>query len=142
MNEDDFFEFKLPDGSKRKLTLHHARSFGCKEMTKRADEIMDAIRSKWKKQYKKDGFIPGWQENIRMHITCPHQYKRALKDLGLVEIGYDYIPQASNKEFNVFDNDAVIKATLDAGIYLSGNEIEAMKSGEYFKDLEPIQKPT
>lgn len=136
--DNDKFEFTLPDGSKHMLTIHHARSFGCKEMNKRADEIVDAIRSKNKPKYKKDGFVPGWQENIRMHITCPHQYRRALKDLGLVEIGNDYIPQDATRTSNPFENEEMIRAAIKSGIYLSGNEIDALKSGEYFKDVKPV----
>lgn len=136
--DNEKFEFTLPDGSKHMLTIHHARSFGCKHMNRRADEIIDAMKSKKKGQHKKDGFVPGWQENIRMYITCPHQYRRALKDLGLVEIGNDYIPQDETRVSNPFNNDALIKQAIDSGIYLSGREIDALKSGEYFKDVKPV----
>lgn len=136
--DNEKFEFTLPDGSKHMLTIHHARSFGCKHMNKRADEIVDAIKSKNKPKHKKDGFVPGWQENIRMYITCPHQYRRALRDLGLVEIGNDYIPQDTTRTSNPFENEELIKAAIKSGIYLSGNEIEALKSGEYFKGVKPI----
>lgn len=136
--DNERFEFTLPDGSKHMLTIHHARSFGCKVMSKRADEIVDSFKSKNKTKHKKDGFVPGWQENIRMHITCPYQYRRALKDLGLIEIGNDYIPQDNTKTSNPFENEELIKAAIKSGIYLSGNEIDALKSGEYFKGVKPV----
>lgn len=136
--EEEKFEFTLPDGSKHLMTVHQARGFGCKYMNQRADEIVDHIKSKNKPKRKKDGFTPGWQENIRMHITCPHQYRRALKELGLVEIGNDYIPQETTKTSNPFANENLIKEAVKSGIYLSGNEIEALKSGEYFKDVKPV----
>jgi hypothetical protein len=135
---EDLFEFTLPDGSKANLTIHGARSFGCKHMNKRADEIVDYLKSKNKVKHKKDGFVPGWQENIRMYITCPHQYRKALKELGLVEIGNDYIPQDTTKVSNPFENEELIKAAVQSGLYLSGREIEALKSGEYFKDLKHV----
>lgn len=139
MNElDGLFEFTLPDGTKVDMTIHRAKSLGCKNINKRCDEIIDFYRSKGKKKHKKDGFVPGWQENIRMYITCPFQYRRALKDLGLVEIGTDFVPQDSTKTSNPFDNDVMIKAAIDSGIYLSGNEVTALKSGEYFKDLPKV----
>lgn len=135
MDTNDLFEFTLPDGSKHKLTIPHARSFGCKKMNDRCDEIVEDLLSKHKKKHKKDGFVPGWQENIRMYITCPFKYKRALKELGLVEIGTDYIPQQTETKFNAFANGEVIREALKVGIDLSGREIDAIESGEYFKDL-------
>lgn len=133
---DDLFEFVLPDGSKHMLTVRHARSFGCKHMNKRCDEIVADFLNRNKKKRHKDGFVPGWQENIRMYITCPHQYRRALKDLGLVELGYDVEFKDSTKVNNPFENEELIKEAVKSGIYLSGREIDALKSGEYFKDVK------
>jgi len=136
MNE--LYEFTLPDGSKHMLTIHHAKSFGCPVMIKRANEIVDSLTSKNKRVYKKDGFVPGWQENIRMNITCPAQYRRALKELGLVEIGTDYIPQQTEVKFNPFANGEMVREAIKSGIDLSGREIDAIESGEYFNDLPKI----
>jgi hypothetical protein len=138
MDQSDLFEFALPDGSKRLLTLPHARSFGCKKMNARVDEILEDLLAKERKKRSKDGFVPGWQENIRMYITCPHQYRRALKDLGLVEIGYDYIPQQTETKFNPFANGEMVREAIKSGIDLSGREIDAIESGEYFEDLPKL----
>ena len=135
-NVDDLFEFVLPDGSKSNLTIVQARGFGCRHMNARCDEIVEEFRNKNKKKRHKDGFVPGWQENIRMYITCPHQYKRALKDLGLVEVGYDVEFKDTTKVSNPFENEELIKEAVKSGIYLSGREIEALKSGDYFKDVK------
>lgn len=135
---NDLFEFILPDGSRHMLTLHHARSFGCRHMIKRADEIADHFKSKNKRVHKKDGFVPGWQENIRMYITCPYKYRQALKDLGLVELGNEFELKDSTTTENYFKNDEMIKAAIDSGIYLSGREIDALKSGEFFEGVKPV----
>lgn len=138
---EGLFEFELPDGAKVEMSIHRARSLGCKNITKRCDEIVEYYKSKAKKKHKKDGFVPGWQENIRMYISCPFQYRRALKELGLVEIGNDSTPHDSTKTSNPFSNDAMIKAAVDSGIYLSGREIDALKSGDYFKGLPVVDEP-
>lgn len=59
---------------------------------------------------------------------------------GLVEIGNDSAPQDSTKTSNPFSNDAMIKAAVDSGIYLSGREIDALKSGDYFKGLPVVDE--
>lgn len=107
-------------------------------MIKRADEIADHFKSKNKRVHKKDGFVPGWQENIRMYITCPYKYRQALKDLGLVELGNEFELKDSTTTENYFKNDEMIKAAIDSGIYLSGREIDALKSGEFFEGVKPV----
>ena len=133
MNDLELFEFILPDGTQRSLAIHQARSFGCKNMNQRCDEIVLDLKSKNKKQHKKDGFVPGWQENIRMHITCPAQYRRALKDLGLTEIGNERFVAKSAPEFNPFTPE-VVQEAVSIGVDLSGNEIDALENGKYFED--------
>ena len=118
------------------MTIVQARGFGHKEMNARCDEIIADIKAHNKKKRHKDGFVPGWQENIRMYITCPHQYRRALKDLGLVEVGYEVEFKDSTKTSNPFANEEMIKEAVKSGIYLSGREIDALKSGDYFKDVK------
>ena len=132
MSDLELFDFVLPDGSRRKLTIHHARSFGCKNMNARCDDILaDKKRSKDKLR-RRDGFVPGWQPNINKFITCPVQYQRALKDMGLVEIGNERIIY-KEPEFNPFTQD-VVKEAVKMGVELSDREIDALESGEYFKD--------
>lgn len=134
---DELFEFTLPDGTKRLLTLPQARGFGDKDMNRRVDDILDSIKTKQKKIHKKDGFVPGWQENIRMYITCPHQYRRALRDLGLVELGNDYADKIKDTTTvsNPFANENFMREAAKIAD-LSGREIDALASGEYFKNTQ------
>lgn len=87
---------------------------------------------------RKDGFAPGFQENTGRYAGGRLEYEKQLKEMGLVEIGYDYIPQETNAEYNPCANEGFIESCLEAGIELSGNEAEAIKSGEYFKDA-PVE---
>lgn len=132
MNDLELFEFVLPDGSKRKLTIHQARSFGCKDMNARCDDILADKKRTKDKLRRRDGFVPGWQPNINKHITCPAQYQRALKDMGLVEIGNERFVHET-PDFNPFTEE-VVREAVKLGIDLSDREIDALESGEYFKD--------
>lgn len=133
---DDLFEFVLPDGTKSMMTIVRARGLGCRHINARCDEIIADFKEQAKKKRHKDGFVPGWQENIRMYITCPAQYKRALRDLGLVEVGYDITFKDNTTTSNPFASEEMIRAALQSGIELSGREIDALQSGEYFKDVK------
>lgn len=86
------------------------------------------------KRMKKDGFEPGWQENIQAYAGGRLEYNKLLKERGLVEIGYDYVPQESKGNLNYCHSQEFVDECLGQGIELSGNEIEAIKSGEYFKE--------
>lgn len=133
MEELETYEFILPDGSKRMLTVMQARSFGCKHMIKRANEIVDSINSKNKKKHKKDGFVPGWQENIMCNAWSYGEYQRILKQNGLIELGNETAPIKDATTTGGYYNDEFFKSAHDAGIYISGKEEEAMRSGDYFK---------
>ena len=129
---NDLFDFILPDGSKRKLTIQNARSFGCKTMNAKCDEILADKKRQKDKLKRRDGFVPGWQPNINKYITCPVQYQRALKDMGLVEIGNERLVHEA-PSFNPFTQE-VVKEAISMGVDLSDREIDALESGEYFKD--------
>lgn len=131
----DKFEFVLPDGTKRKLTLQQARSFGDHRMNVLCDEIIADMRREEAKRKRKDGFVPGWQANLGLHITCYAQYKRALKDRGLVEIGYDYSFKESAADINILQDAKIVESMVrEMKIDLTGQEIAAIENGEYFKD--------
>lgn len=140
----ELYGFKLADGVTYQLTLAKAKKIAnmwpetAKEINARCTEIELDLKAKEKKRYKKDAFEPGWQENIRMYITCPFQYKRALKDLGLVEIGNEYIPTDETRVSDPMRNPEMIKAIIDGGTYLSGREVEALEKGEYLKDMQVL----
>jgi hypothetical protein len=129
------FDFRTPEGKKVFLTLPQARSFGCKQMTKRANEIQEDLeKDKRKIDRKGDGFTPGFQNNINEYITCPIIYRKRLKELGLVEIGYDYVPTQKDVNKVISANSEFTREAIRIGIDLSDNEINAIESGEYYKD--------
>lgn len=98
---------------------------------KRIDEIR--LNNANKKRVK-DGFEPGWQENIQAYCGDRRQYDQALKERGLVEIGKDHVPQDNTKLGGFCQSDEFIESVKEQGIELSGQEVEAIKSGEYFQD--------
>ncbi len=129
------FEFITPDGLKNMLTIPQARSFGDKRMNDRVDAILFDMKEAKKKKRKNDGFEPGWQPNLGMNVTCYGQYKRILKDRGLVEAGYHEFEQIKDPDEAILAGPEMARAMVqDAKIDLSGNEISAIESGEYFKD--------
>jgi hypothetical protein len=128
------YTFKDSQGELHVMTLQEAAM--------RIDDI--AIRARFNEiiansknvRRKKDGFEPGVQPNTGMYAGGRMEYQKQLKDLGLVEIGYDYIPQESVGDYNFCQTEEFIQTCLDSGIDLSGNEQEAIKTGEYFKSVE------
>jgi len=73
-----------------------------------------------------DTFKPGFQRNIRKHCDTYAQYKKHLKDMGLVEMGYEDFPQ--QKEGQPFWSDAKLERICkEHGVKLSGNEIKHLK---------------
>lgn len=100
---------------------------------KRFDEI---LLNSQNKRRKKDGFEPGFQENTGRYAGGRMEYEKQLKEMGLVEIGYDYVPQESKGEHNFCQSDEFVQTCLESGIELSGNEVDAIKSGEFYKSVE------
>lgn len=119
------------NGSVEVLTLADAVQRTEPDVVKRVEQIRANIQNK---RMVKDGFEPGWQENIQAYCGDRRQYDQALKDRGLVEIGKDYVPTDSTNDENPVDNQQFLENCLEAGIELSGNEAEAIQTGEYFKD--------
>lgn len=132
MSRTRSYPFKTSTGDIRIMTLHEAVShLEDPKIKARFDEIL--LNSKAVRR-KKDGFEPGWQENIQAYAGGPREYAAMLKERGLVEIGYDYIPQESIGDANFCQTDEFVESCVEQGIELSGNEVQAIKSGEYFKD--------
>jgi hypothetical protein len=119
------------NGAVHVLTLAEATQRPEPEFQKRVAEIKENLKNK---KMIKDGFTPGWQENIGSYCGDRRQYNQALKERGLVEIGKDYVPQDTTVTGGYFASDEAIQEIQDQGMELSGQEIEAIKSGEYFKD--------
>lgn len=75
-----------------------------------------------------DGFIPGFQRNIRRHCSTYGEYKKALKEMGLVEIGYDELPEVENK--TKYWDAPMLKKLHDMGAGFGDRELDAMERGE------------
>lgn len=127
----NYYVFKLSDGKIEMLTLQEASTHKDPAVKPRMGEIIYNLQNA---RRKKDGFQPGWQENINEYCGDRRQYNEALKRQGLVEIGNDYIPSASKEEYNYCHTDEFVQSCIESGVELSGNEVDAIKSGEYFKD--------
>jgi hypothetical protein len=132
MSTSRSYPFKTKDGKIEIMTLQQAsQHLADPEIRAKFDSII--LNSKTKRM-KKDGFEPGWQENIQAYAGGRREYNRMLKERGLVEIGYDYIPQESEDIVNFCHSDEFVNECLSQGVDLSGNEIEAIKTGDYFKE--------
>lgn len=128
------FIFKRDSGQVEVMTLQEAaRKISEPDIKRRFEEILSNLQNK---RMKKDGFTPGWQENINAYAGGREEYNRLLKEQGLVEIGYDYTPEESKGEYNYCQTEEFVQACLEQGIDLSGNEVEAIKSGEMYKSVE------
>lgn len=77
----------------------------------------------------KDGFTPGWQSNIRKHCNSYSEYKAELKKMGLIEIGYDELPDQEDSKTKYWTPD-LLKKLHDMGIGFSGNELDAIEKGK------------
>jgi hypothetical protein len=79
------YYFKFSNGAVRKLTQDGANRFARDAQL----VIIDANEDGQFKNNKRirDGWQPGYQPQLGMVVTCPHQYQRILKERGLIEIG-------------------------------------------------------
>lgn len=130
MNET-LYCFKY-DGKVEYLTITQAINLEHPAVMKRIDEI---FLNKRNKRMTKDGFEPGWQENIQAYAGGRLEYDKMLRERGLVEVGFDTEHvKDSTTTGGACRSEEFIKSALDMGVDLTGNEIEAIKSGEYFDD--------
>lgn len=75
-----------------------------------------------------DGFQPGYQRNIGKHCATYSEYKAHLKNMGLIEIGHEELPQGEDYQTQYWTDD-ILKKVYQHGIKISGNEAEALKKG-------------
>lgn len=132
MSRTRSYPFKTSSGEVKIMTLQEAVAFLEDPAIK--EKFENILQNSKNIRRKKDGFTPGWQENINAYAGGPQEYARILKEKGLVEIGYDYVPQESHGGYNYCQTNDFVEACIEQGIDLSGNEIDAIKSGEYFKE--------
>lgn len=125
-----YYTFNLPSGIKL-LTIEEARLMSDPLVKERLNEIIGNLSNR---KRVKDGFEPGIQLNTGKYAGGKLEYQKQLKEMGLVEIGYDYIPTESTPDYNPCATESFVQSCLEEGVDLTGNEIEAIKTGEYFKD--------
>lgn len=77
----------------------------------------------------KDNFQAGWQPNIRKHCSTYGEYKAHLKEMGLIEIGYDELPVDGEVKTKYWTPD-LLKKLHDMGIGFSDNELDAIDQGK------------
>lgn len=127
------YTFKRDDGSIEVMSLSEAsKKYHEPDIKRRFDEIIENSKNR---RMVKDGFTPGWQENINAYAGGRMEYDKMLKERGLVEIGREYVP-SEKKDVIVSPcaNEEFVRACIDNGIELSDTEADAIKSGEYFKE--------
>lgn len=96
--------------------------------------IREIISNSKNKKRVKDGFEPGWQENIQAYVGGRREYNQLLKEKGLQEIGYDYIPKDSTRVSSPCQTEEFALAVKEVFPDTSDQEIDAIKSGDYFKE--------
>jgi len=127
MNEK-LYKFTMADGSIEFLTIEDAHKKNVPGFHERLNEIRQNSQNK---RMNKDGFEPGWQENIRAYAGGRKEYDKLLKERGLVEIGYDRVPEDSTTVKGAKGLDFALHAK-DLGIELNDQEIDAISDGSYF----------
>lgn len=75
----------------------------------------------------KDGFVPGFQRSIRKHCETYSEYKQHLKNMGLVELGYEDIPESKGPETQYFDDEMMRKIYQKHGVSISGREADQLQ---------------
>lgn len=130
MNER-LFCFKF-DGKIEYMSIKDAIALDNDAVATRVKEIMLNLKSK---RMIKDGFEPGYQDNINEYVGSKGEYDRRLRELGLIEIGYETAHIKETTEVGgAMKSEGFIEAALELGIDLNEQEIDAMKSGEYFDE--------
>jgi hypothetical protein len=88
---------------------------------------MGVVRSK---QTVKDGFVPGYQKNIRKHCWTYKGYQDELKKMGLVELGYEDVQETDGKGIKYWTPDMLKKLyDITKGKY-SDRELDAIGDGK------------
>jgi len=80
------------------------------------------------KKLVKDGFQPGFQRNIMKHCSTYSEYKAQLRQMGLIELGYEDLPKAKENRIQYWDDEFLKKVYNEHGVKFSDNEAEHMKT--------------
>ena len=74
----------------------------------------------------KDGFKPGFQRNIMKHCATYAEYKAHLKNMGIIEIGYEEIPERQENE--PFFNEKVLEMLAkNHNVHLGDHAVESLE---------------
>lgn len=131
MSRKKYYAFTLKSGEVKLYTIQEAIELKDPEIDKRIREIISNSKIK---RMKHDGFVAGYQENIKAHAGGRLEYNRMLKERGLQEIGYDYIPKDSTRDISPCANPEFAKLAKEVVPDLSDSEVDAIKTGDLFKD--------
>ncbi len=124
--------FKMPDGSVEMMTIEEAKQLNSIDVELRIREIYQNSKNK---RMIKDGFEPGVQDNINEYCGSYGEYARRIKELGLVEIGYEAVPKDTTVTTDVSASLEFALSCREEGIDLTDCEVEALASGEMLKDV-------
>jgi len=127
MNERLYY-FKMLN---KHLSIVDARSLNNPEVNERINQIRENQNNK---RMIKDGFEPGIQDNIKEYCGSQGEYNRRIRELGLIEIGKDTssLKESTTEGGGFTRTDGFIEYAKEIGVELTGNEADAIKSGEYF----------
>jgi hypothetical protein len=75
-----------------------------------------------------DSFQPGFQRNIRKHCETYSEYKAHLKRMGLIEVGYEDLPEQKEVGTQYWTDELLSKVYNEHGVKFSGREAEHMKN--------------
>jgi hypothetical protein len=75
-----------------------------------------------------DGFKPGFQRNIRKHCETYSEYKAHLRNMGLIEVGYEDLPEHKDTKTQYWTDEVLKKVYNEHGLKFSDREAEHMKN--------------
>lgn len=131
MARQRYYTFRLSDSSVKVMTYAEAIEMNDEMVQSRIKEIRNNLQNK---RMRKDGFEPGWQENIQEYVSGRREYDKLLREKGLVEIGYEHVPRESVLDHHPCATEEFAKGAREAGVELSDSEVDAIKTGDYFKE--------
>lgn len=76
----------------------------------------------------KDTFVPGFQRNIMKHCETYQEYKAHLGRMGLIELGYEDLPDGGPHRAPYWNDVSLRKLHEKHGVKLSGREAEHFKN--------------
>ena len=79
----------------------------------------------------KDTFVEGYQRNIGKYCATYGAYKKELREMGLIEIGYEEMKaQPEDENFKDYWDDEMLKEIYEDGVSFDGELIKGLQSGK------------